>query len=135
MQLNALFRHKEPQFEPEVCLVEKIIELDPLDYEDFQNNMLRGWDFITESNGAMRGFGDSAIHCLLVLGEDYADGILVDSQGADYARRAAFIPGARQLLAAEQQRTEQTFTEQIRQVEGAELLYAPAWIVFVNKKV
>lgn len=37
-------------------------------------------------------------HCLLVTGEGRRDGILVNSEGADYARYSAFIPNAEDFL-------------------------------------
>ena len=127
MKLNAPFHRKETQFEPEACVVEKIIELDPGEYAAFRRGMLQDQPFIAENNNFVRMTSDNTLHCLLVLGEGYDDGILVDSEGADYARRAAFIPGARQLLAVEEQRAEQAFTEQMGNVPGADLSKAPAW--------
>jgi len=41
-----------------------------------------------------------------VLGEGCDDGILVDSQGATYARYASFAPGARELLELHDQQFE-----------------------------
>jgi uncharacterized protein YjbI with pentapeptide repeats len=108
-------------------VVERIVELDPGEYEDFRRDMLQDQDFIADFNSTIRGRGGGTIPCLLVLGQGCDDGVLIDSQGYDYARYVSFVPGARQLLAAEEQRAEQAFTEQIRQIEGADLLYAPAW--------
>jgi len=127
MQMNAIFHCKESQFEPQACTVEKIIELDDREYADFRNNMLRGQPFITEFNSAMRFQGKGANHCLLVVGWDDDDGVLIRTEGYDYARYAAFIPGARQILAAEEMRAEQAFSEQIRKIEGADLGNVPAW--------
>jgi len=48
MQLNAVFICKEPQFEPQDCTVDKIVELDDREYAGFRNNMLRDQPFIAE---------------------------------------------------------------------------------------
>lgn len=40
---------------------------------------------------------DGVNHCLLVFGENHSDGILVRSEGSNYARYSAHIPNARQL--------------------------------------
>ena len=45
-------------------------------------------------------------HCLLVVGEDRPDGILVESEGSSYARYAAFLPNACDFLAAHQEQTQ-----------------------------
>jgi hypothetical protein len=60
--------------------------------------MLRDQDFIKENNGLMRPDADGKPHCLLVVGEDRRDGILVDSSGSGYARYSAFIPNVEGLL-------------------------------------
>jgi len=128
MRLNAIFHRKETQFEPTACVAEKIIELDEFDYASFRRDMQQDQPFIAEFNQAMRAQGKGSGHCLLVLGEDHEDGVLVRSEGTGYARYAAFIPGARKLLMAEEMHAEQVFANQARQMEGADPASTPAWI-------
>ena len=135
MRLNAILHRKEVQFEPEACVAERIVELDQFDYEAFLRNMQRSHPFIAENNNIVRMTSDNTLRCLLVLGEGYEDGVLVDSQGVDYAYRAAFVPGARRLLAAEEQRMEQAFTEQMGHVPGADLSKAPDWTAYARRLV
>lgn len=54
--------------------------------------------FIRENIDRMYQDEDGVNHCLLVLGEGCADGILVESEGSTYARYSAFVPNARRLL-------------------------------------
>ena len=106
MELNAIFHPKQPEFEPQRCVVAKIVELDSIDYREFRSNMMQDWDFIAE-NIPLMGYDENGTrHCMLVLGEGFDDGILVDSQGYDYARYASFLPGARQLVQAHEQQFE-----------------------------
>jgi hypothetical protein len=128
MHLNAVFRCKESEFDPKACVVDKIVELDYREYEDFRSNMLRDQPFIAEFNSTLRPSGDGTLHCLLVLGEDHEDGVLIDTQGYDYARYSALIPGARKLCLIEEMHAEQMFSNQIRQIQGADLTRAPTWI-------
>jgi len=128
MQLNAVFFCKESEFDPKACVVDKIVELDYREYEDFRNNMLRDQPFIAEFNSTLRPSGDGTLHCLLVLGEDHEDGVLIDTQGYDYARYSALIPGAQKLCLVEEMHAEQMFSNQIRQIQGADLTRAPTWI-------
>ena len=128
MELNATFHCKESQFEPRACVVEKIIELDEAGYWDFRQNMLRDQNFIKQFNDAMRMQSKSANHCLLVLGEGCDDGILVRTEGANYARYSSFIPGAKHILAVDQLKAEQIFKEQIGQIEGADPDNARDWM-------
>jgi hypothetical protein len=43
------------------------------------------------------------MHCLLVTGESREDGILVESEGYDYARYAAHVPHVHTIIAAQNQ--------------------------------
>ena len=133
MKLNAIFHRKEPQFETQACVVEKIIELPLSEYEAFRNNMLEDRQFITENNNFLRGLHDGMTRCLLVLGEEHEDGVLVNSEGADYARYAAFVPGARELLLSEEMHEEQRFANQVRQIKGADPANTPAWFEHIRE--
>ena len=44
----------------------------------------------------------STTHCLLVLGSDTEDGVLINSEGYNYARYSAYIPNIRQSVTLEQ---------------------------------
>ena len=59
--------------------------------------MLERYPFIGEVAASLH-YNDGMRHGFLVLGVGRNDGILVDPQGADYARYSAFIPNARSLL-------------------------------------
>ena len=133
MQINAIFHRKEPQFETQACVVEKIIELPPDEYEAFRGNMLKDRQFIAEFSQAMRAQGKGSDHCLLVLGEEHEDGILVNTEGYGYARYAAFIPGARRLLLIEEMQEEQTFSNQVRQIKGVDPSNIPAWLEHIRE--
>ena len=128
MQLNAVFHRKEPKFDPEPCAAEKIIELSEADYWGFRQSMLQDQPFIAEFNNTLRARGDGMTRCLLVLGEGCDDGVLIDPSGSNYARYAAFVPGARQLIAMDQLQVEQVFREQVGQIEGADPDNARAWM-------
>jgi len=71
-------------------VIEKVIELEQDEYDEFAANLMDHYDFIEENNDLM--FVDTADvwHCILVKAKDAADGILVESEGYTYARYAAF---------------------------------------------
>jgi hypothetical protein len=128
MQLNAIFHRKEPQFNPVACTVDKIIEMESAGFQEFQESMLKDQSFIIEFNDRLQEGYAGPIRCLLLLGQGYDDGILIDTQGYDYARYTSFVPGARQLLAMDQLRAEQIFKEQISLVEGADPGFVRDWM-------
>lgn len=97
MQARAIFHRKEACFEPSECEIEKVIHLSDNDFARFQQTLLDNYDFLREHADLMRVEG-SVTHCLLVVGESFEDGILVNSEGSDYARYAAYFPNAKSYL-------------------------------------
>ena len=97
MILKANFRCKQVALEVEACVVEKVVELSTAEFDQFCRSMLEKYPFIREARASLH-YDDGMRHGFLVLGVGRNDGILVDTQGADYARYSAFIPNARSLL-------------------------------------
>ena len=97
MILKADFRCKQVALEVEACVVEKVVELSTAEFDQFCRSMLEKYPFIREARASLH-YDDGMRHGFLVLGVGRNDGILVDTQGADYARYSAFIPNARSLL-------------------------------------
>ena len=111
MQARAIFRRKEACFEPSECEIEKVIHLSDSDFARFQQTLLDNYDFLRENVDLMR-VEDGVTHCLLVVGETFEDGILVNSEGSDYARYAAYFPNAKSFLLTQGQ------TQQVMQAEA-----------------
>ncbi|MCL2344221.1 MAG: DUF6329 domain-containing protein, partial [Firmicutes bacterium] len=96
-----MFNHKMSQYETSPCEVEKIIELPRDEFMSLLRAPLKDRAFITENADLMEVDQDGVYHGLLVLGESCDDGLLIESEGYDYARRSAFVPGARQIVDAQ----------------------------------
>ena len=111
MQARAIFRRKEVCFEPNECEIEKVIHLSDSDFARFQQTLLDNYDFLHENADLMR-VENGVTHCLLVVGETFEDGILVNSEGSDYARYAAYFPNAKSFLLTQGQ------TRQVVQAEA-----------------
>ena len=118
MQARAIFRRKEVCFEPSECEIEKVIYLSDSEFARFQQTLLDNYDFLRENADLMR-VENGVTHCLLVVGESFEDGILVNSEGSDYARYAAYFPNAKSYLLTQGQ------TQQVVQAE-APAVAAPA---------
>lgn len=97
MIMNVCWRRKDTQIEATPCVIQDVIELPENEYAHFYQNLLDDYDFIKEHQDAMF-YKDGWDHAMLVLGENQADGILVSSEGSNYARYSAFIPNARKLI-------------------------------------
>ncbi len=72
--------------------VEKVIELTWQQYQHFSTHLLRDMPFIAANRELSGRDPQGAVHCLLVSARNRRDGILVDCQGYDYARYAAYVP-------------------------------------------
>ncbi len=98
LRTAAQFRRKETAMRAEECVVEKVVELDAPAFREFRKHLTRNYGFLAEHRDAMRVDSFGVIHCLLVLGEGWEDGILVNSEGSSYARYSALLPNARSFL-------------------------------------
>ena len=81
-------------------MVDKVIHLPGEQFDFFSRNLLRDWDFIRDNPIDNIVDTQGRYHCLLVLGEERRDGILVNAEGGSYARYSAFLPGAAELVHA-----------------------------------
>lgn len=102
MKLNADFRFKDTEIKAAPCVVEKVLELTENEYARLYQSPLTEYDFISDHRDLMHRDTDGTRHCLLVLGKNQEDGILIEAEGYPYARYHAFIPKARQLYQMEQ---------------------------------
>ena len=101
LELNAIFHRKEINLDSVRCVVEKVIPLTGPRFDTFAAGMLRDYDFISENVDLMRQDSYGVMHCLLVTGAEREDGILVQSEGANYARYAALVPHVHSIIAAQ----------------------------------
>lgn len=94
----AQFRRKESAIQQDECEIAKVVELSREDFHNFKNNLLNDYDFISENSDLMCVDKSGTTHCILVLGDDYDEGILVNSEGSSYARYSALLPNARSFI-------------------------------------
>lgn len=82
---------------PQECEITKVVTLTDQDYDYFQNNLLERYEFI-QNNQRYMGYEGNTPRCLLVMGENSGDGILVNSEGPARACRMAHFPEAAAFL-------------------------------------
>ena len=97
-KLNAHLIRKpdSTELKSEACEIVKWIPIPRSEFKTILDNPLRDNRAVTASRGLMYSDKDSA-HCIMLLEEGGRDGILVESEGYDYARYACFVPNARAL--------------------------------------
>ena len=97
MTVQAYLRERAADLESKTCSIEKVIELSASDFKHFRQAPLKDYDFISENKADLH-CEQGLWQCLLILGADCEDGILVDPEGFDFALYTAFLPSARRLL-------------------------------------
>lgn len=96
---NAPLNHKAYSYEPMQIEVEKVIPLYGKRFEQMRDHPLEDAPEIIDNKDLMYMEGNTA-HCILFLDANGSDGILVEAEGADYARKSQFIPNARAIIEA-----------------------------------
>lgn len=91
--MQAIFERK-PDFQFSDFAVEDTVIVPEPVFCDLLEHPLAERDFIAGHGQQMRKNADGVRHCLLVMGEGRSDGLLVDSEWAEYARYAAYVPEA-----------------------------------------
>lgn len=115
LNLQAIFTRKAEDFPVWDCVIEKIVELPEAEFRYFKSASLRDMPFIAENTDLMKRDENGVYHCLLVLGEGASDGILIESEGYNYARYSSFMPGAREFVNARlNQLTNQIIRESVQ---------------------
>ena len=96
---NALLNHKAHNYKPMQIEVEKVIPLYRKRFEQMRDHPLDDCPEIIENRDLMYMKGNTA-HCILFLDANGNDGILVEAEGSDYARKSQFISNARAIIEA-----------------------------------
>lgn len=100
MRMKANYVEKPGNFIMDDWQIEKVVELSYEEFSELKTTPCQPQPFIAENKNCMF-HKDSIIHGLLALGQGCHDGILIDTEGYGYARIAAYVPGARDIVNAE----------------------------------
>lgn len=98
LKFNSTLNHKVNSYKTDEISVEKVITLYGNSFNRLKNDALNDNPYIAENRDLMYIDSDDVAHCLLFVDYDTGDGILVESEGSEYARKSQFIPNARALL-------------------------------------
>lgn len=98
LRTKGFFERKINEFKLNDCIIEGIELMDEKEFEEFRKTLLEDKDFISDRKDEMYIDTRGVVHGLLVLNMDSGDGILIDSQGFDYARYTAFLPNIKSYI-------------------------------------
>ena len=100
--LNANMICKADRFEPKKCTVEKVIEVSDSEFKKFIENPMKRNYYLPQYKDLM-GYYDDSYHGVMFVNIENGDGLIVNTEGYDYARYSQFIPNARGLLRQHEQ--------------------------------
>ena len=95
--INTNLLRKESEFKTKACVVEKAIAVPHSEFESLKINPLQDNDLIADNVDLMYCDSDDNYHCLLIYDKEQGDGLLIESEGAAYARYAQYISNAKLL--------------------------------------
>ena len=113
MIINADIRCNERYLLHEPCVVGKTITITGTEFDQLSQSLLEDNAIITE-NAEHMGYENNMHRCLLIVSDERQDGILVASEGYNYARYTAYVPNAQDILLA--RRTTQEMRKLLTQV-------------------
>lgn len=96
--INTNLLRKESEFRTKSCVVEKAVAVSHNEFENLKRHPLHDNKLISENVDIMYCDSDDNYHCLLIYDEEKGDGLLIESEGAAYARYSQYIPMAKELV-------------------------------------
>ena len=100
--INTSLLRKESCFEPKPCLVEKVLEMPAAAFARLISRPLDD-QYIIAQNKPLMYCDNEFYHCILAVDMHNGDGLLIESEGSNYARYSQYIPQAREIVAAHKQ--------------------------------
>ncbi|NBI17989.1 hypothetical protein D1841_09845 [Neglecta sp. X4] len=97
MIVKVIPQRKEPEITAQPWVVEHTVELSPGEFRYLKEHLLWDHPCIAEHASELHMDKHGITNGMLVLCEGIDDGILMNSEGASYARYAAYLSGARTL--------------------------------------
>jgi len=98
LKFNSMLNHKQSDYQTREIIVEKVITLYGKSFSELKNHPLSDNPYISQNRDLMYIDSNDAAHCLLMVDYDSGDGILVESEGSNYARKSQFISNAEALI-------------------------------------
>mgnify|MGYP000034682583 CR=1 FL=1 len=98
LMINTALLRKESEFRTKSCVVEKTIAVSHAEFDDLKRHPLRDNKLIAENVDLMYCDKEGNYHCLLIYDQEQGDGLLIESEGASYARYAQYISRAKELV-------------------------------------
>lgn len=98
MKLNARFDSKKKEIDVQPFRIVALEKLTDMQWKNFSKCMMDEYNMIERHASLLHVDSNGITNALLVLNKMTGEGILVNSEGADYARYSAYLPFAKPFL-------------------------------------
>ena len=92
--LKVIFERKPEWFQPVPVEIERIIRISGEELDELFQKPYLEYDFIKKHIDDMYLDEKDVYHAILVMSNERVDGLLIESEGAGYARYASYVPCA-----------------------------------------
>lgn len=93
MKANFIRKAMEYELIPEdEFIIEKEVRLQKGEFDDFIQSPLEDIYFIAENKESMYVDDNGVFHCIFVTSSEHDFGVLIESEGYNYARYTAYLP-------------------------------------------
>ena len=92
--LKVIFERKPEWFQPVPVEIERIIRISGEELDELFQKPYLEYDFIKKHIDDMYLDEKNVYHAILVMSKERVDGLLIESEGAGYARYASYVPCA-----------------------------------------
>ena len=128
--IQAAFERK-PDFRLRDVVIETVIRLPKEEYEQFLSSPCGTYEFIKKNSKLMHMDEKSGVfYCMLVTGEGYRDGVLVEAEGYPYARYASYVPDATALCYESLSKVNEILAKAVEEIveEGTNMTTTGNWM-------
>lgn len=98
LETRGIFLRKEEKMPVQKCIIEAVVTIPDSEFKEFQKGLYESQPFIRDNLDKMYVEKSGEFHTILVVGDESPDGVLVESEGYDYARYVSFLPEAKEFL-------------------------------------
>ena len=97
MKIRANMHFKDAYTCDEEYIIERAVTISSAKFDYMCKHLLEDNIYIEDNLDAMFYDGNK-LHCLLLINDATGDGLLINSEGSEYARYHSYIPNARQIV-------------------------------------
>lgn len=98
MKIRANMHFKDAYTCDEEYIIERAVTISSAEFDYICKHLLEDNGYVKDNLDVMYCDEKNKFHCLLLINESTGDGLLINSEGSEYARYHSYIPNARQIV-------------------------------------